>query len=186
MFQFTKTPLEWLILIEPQIFADSRGGFMESYSQKEFQFAWIDCSFVQENQSMSHAGVLRGLHFQTQHTQAKLIQVTAGSIYDISVDLRKNSPSFGKYYGVVLSASNKKQVFIPKWFAHGFLSLEDNTQVLYKCDDFYDTIHDTGIAYDDSFLNIDWEKYCKKERIILSERDKNNMSFMDFCKNNPF
>lgn len=186
MFQSHTTPFSWLLIIEPEIFEDIRGSVMESYSQRKFLELGIDCCFVQDNHSISHKWVIRGLHVQTQHSQAKLLRVVSGSIYDVVVDLRKDSPTFGKWYGILLSAKNKKQLFIPAWFAHGFLSLEDETQVLYKCDDFYYPEYDVGIAFDDPLLAIDWGKYCPKEDFILSEKARNSISFSDFCKNNPF
>ncbi len=185
MFLFHATGIDWLTVIEPQVFWDERGFFMETYSQKAFSEAGIECSFVQDNHSKSKAGVLRWLHFQTEHTQSKLVRVTAGSVYDVAVDLRKESPTFGKYYGLVLSAENKKQLFIPKGFAHGFLTLEDDTEFLYKCDDFYFPEADGGIHYASSELAINWEQYYAGE-ITVSEKDQKHPRFWDFCLRNPF
>lgn len=185
MFIFSQTPLDGAIIIEPQIFWDERGFFMETYSQKEFNQAWISNIFIQDNHSKSKAWVLRWLHFQTQHTQAKLVRVISGSVYDVALDLRKDSPTFWKWFWVVLSAENKKQFFIPKGFAHGFLTLEDDTEFVYKCDDYYFPSGDGGIAYNSPELNIDWKKYFTWE-FIISEKDTKHPSFTDFSQNNPF
>lgn len=185
MFQFIQTPLVWAIIIEPQVFWDERGFFMEAYSKKEFVNAGIDIEFVQDNHSKSKAWVLRWLHFQTINTQSKLVRVISGSVYDVAVDLRKNSPSYWKWFGVVLSAENKKQFFIPQGFAHGFLTLEDNTEFVYKCDDFYNPLWDGWIAYNSPELNINWWEYFSWE-LIISDKDKKHLSFSEFSKNNPF
>lgn len=186
MFNFIKTPLNWAYIIEPQIFWDERGFFMETYNEKEFNNSWINVNFVQDNHSKSKAWVLRWLHFQTINTQSKLVRVIAGSVYDVAVDLRKESLTFWKWFWVVLSAINKKQFFIPKGFAHWFLTLEDNTEFVYKCDDFYNPVWDSWIAYNDIDLNIDWWKYFNIEDLIISEKDKKQLSLKDFSKNNPF
>ncbi len=186
MFYFIKTPLNWAYIIEPQIFWDERGFFMETYNEKEFNNSWINVNFVQDNHSKSKAWVLRWLHFQTINTQSKLVRVIAGSVYDVAVDLRKESPTFWKWFWVVLSSINKKQFFIPKGFAHWFLTLEDNTEFVYKCDDFYNPAWDSWIAYNDIDLNIDWWKYFDIEKLIISEKDKKQLSLKDFWENNPF
>lgn len=186
MFNFIQTPLEWAIIIEPQVFWDERGFFMETYSKKEFVNAGIDVEFVQDNHSKSKAGVLRWLHFQTINTQSKLVRVISGSVYDVAVDLRKNSPSFWKWFWVVLSWENKKQFFIPAGFAHGFLTLEDNTEFVYKCDDFYNPLGDGGISYNSPELNIDWEKYFDLTQVIISDKDKKHPHFWEFSNINPF
>lgn len=184
-FQKRETPLEWCFVIEPQVFGDERGFFMETYSQKEFEKIGIFCDFVQDNHSKSKAGVLRWLHFQTQHTQSKLVRVISGSVYDVAVDLRKDSPSFGKWFWIVLSAENKKQFFIPKGFAHGFLTLEDNTEFVYKCDDYYTPEFDGGIHYASPELAIDWNLYFSWD-ILISEKDSKHSTFWDFVSHNPF
>lgn len=186
MFKFTNTSLEWAIIIEPQVFGDERGFFMETYSKKDFMEAWIDVEFVQDNHSKSKAWVLRGLHFQTINTQSKLVRVISWSVYDVAVDLRKNSPSFWKWFGLVLSAENKKQFFIPAGFAHGFLTLEDDTEFVYKCDDFYNPAWDSWIIYDSIELNINWWEYFEIDKIIVSDKDKKHKSLTEFSKNNPF
>ncbi|MDD3144506.1 MAG: dTDP-4-dehydrorhamnose 3,5-epimerase [Candidatus Gracilibacteria bacterium] len=186
MFNFIATSIDGLTIIEPQVFGDERGFFMETYNEKEFKNAGINVNFIQDNHSKSKAGVLRGLHFQTINTQSKLVRVISGSVYDVAVDLRKNSSTYGKWYGVVLSNENKKQFFIPKGFAHGFLTLEDDTEFVYKCDDFYNPVGDGGIKYDDPDLNIDWGKYFDINKLIISEKDKKQITLKDFGKNNLF
>jgi len=183
MFDCKETGIEWLKILEPQIFGDERGFFMESYSKKDFLELWINAEFIQDNHSKSKAWVLRWLHFQTRHTQAKLVRVVSWSVYDVAVDLRKNSSTYGQYYGIVLSAENKKQFFIPKGFAHGFLTLEDNTEFIYKCDDYYAPEYDGGVHYNS--LDIDWKTHYSWE-LCISEKDKNHPSFNDFESHNPF
>ncbi|MFA5916783.1 MAG: dTDP-4-dehydrorhamnose 3,5-epimerase [Candidatus Gracilibacteria bacterium] len=186
MFKFIQTPINGLIIIEPQVFGDERGFFMETYSSKEFKSNGIEVDFVQDNHSKSKAGVLRGLHFQTINTQSKLVRVTTGSVYDVAVDLRKGSLTYGKWYGILLSAENKKQFFIPQGFAHGFLTLEDNTEFVYKCDDYYNPSSDGGIIYDDPDLNINWGEYFDVEKLIISPKDKGHPTFKEFDTINPF
>lgn len=186
MFNFIPTSIDWLTIIEPQVFWDERGFFMETYNEKEFKNAWIDINFIQDNHSKSKAWVLRWLHFQTINTQSKLVRVISGSVYDVAIDLRKNSSTYWKWYWVVLSSENKKQFFIPKGFAHWFLTLEDDTEFVYKCDDFYNPVWDWGIKYDDPDLNIDWWKYFDTNKLIISEKDKKQITLKDFWKNNPF
>ncbi len=185
MFNFTKTDIDWLIIVEPQIFWDERWFFMETYSKKEFQNAGIDCDFVQDNHSKSKAWVLRGLHFQTQNTQAKLVRVISWRVYDVAVDLRKDSNSYWKWFGIVLSAENKKQLFIPQWFAHGFVTLEDNTEFVYKCDNYYMPENEGGIIYNDSTLAIDWTQHYNGE-LFISKKDTENVSFEEFDTPNIF
>lgn len=189
MFKFTKTNIPEVIIVEPQVYWDKRGFFMETYSKKEFKNAWINTDFVQDNHSKSSLGVLRWLHFQTINTQEKLVRVVAWSVYDVAVDIRKNSPTYGKYVWVLLSAENKKQLFIPKGFAHGFLTLEDNTEFVYKCDDYYNPEWDWGIIYDDADIAIDWENIMSEygiKKLKLSDKDKNNPTLKGFYINNPF
>jgi len=186
MFQFKSTPIAWLIVIEPQVFSDERGFFMETYSEKEFNYGWITARFVQDNHSKSNKWVLRWLHFQREHTQAKLVRVIAWSVYDVAVDLRKSSTTYGKWYGILLSSENKLQFYIPEGFAHGFLTLEDNTEFVYKCSDYYDKLSEWGIVYDDKTLAIDWSQYLSLESFIISEKDKHHPTFTEFSTNNPF
>ena len=184
-----ETGIDGLFVVEPEVFGDHRGWFMESWSKRKFEEIGIDCEFVQDNHSFSEKkGTLRGLHFQKgEYAQAKLVRVLRGRVYDVAVDLRKNSPTFLKWFGVELSEENKKEFFIPRGFAHGFLTLEDNTEIFYKCDNFYNPQSEAGIIWDDSDLNIEWnlKKYkINKGKLIISEKDKKNMSFKEYKKIN--
>lgn len=169
MFTFIKTEIEGLYVIEPQVFGDHRGYFMEIYNEKDFINNGLKYVFVQDNQSKSTKGVLRGLHFQIKHPQAKLVRVLEGEVYDVAVDLRKNSKTYGKYFGVVLSGENKRMLMIPRGFAHGFLVLSETAAFTYKCDDFYHPEDEGGIIYNDSDINIKWPFAGE---ILLSEKDK--------------
>lgn len=166
-----ETHLKNCFVIEPTIFKDSRGSFFESFNQLEFnKKTGLDIHFVQDNQSLSNRGVIRGLHFQkNEFAQAKLVRVIAGKVLDVAVDIRPNSKTYGKYFSVILSGKNNKQLFIPRGFAHGFSVLEDNTTFAYKCDNYYNKQYEGGIIYNDVNLNIDW--MLKKEEITLSEKD---------------
>ena len=177
MFKFTKTKIPEVIIVEPQVFGDERGFFMETYHKKDFSENGINVEFVQDNHSKSNAGVLRWLHFQTINTQSKLVRVVKGSVYDVAVDLRKWSPTYWQWVWVLLSAENKKQLFIPQGFAHWFLTLEDDTEFVYKCDDYYNPEWDGWILWNSKELNIDWEKYFDLDKIILSEKDKKHNEF---------
>ena len=155
-FIFTQTEIPGVVVIEPQVFGDDRGYFMETYQKDQFAEAGIDKEFVQDNQSRSTRGVLRGLHFQKNHTQGKLVRVTRGEVYDVAVDCRPNSATFGKWVGVTLSEENKKMFYIPEGFAHGFLVLSDVAEFCYKCTDVYDPTSEGGIPYDDPTVNVQW------------------------------
>ncbi len=184
-FKRVETGIKDLIVIEPTVFGDNRGFFMESYSKKDFSEIGMDVEFVQDNHSKSKKGVLRGLHFQTQYIQGKLVRVTAGAVLDVAVDLRKNSPTFGKYYLVELSADNKKMFYIPPGFAHGFLTLEDNTEFQYKCTDYYAPEFESGVLWDDSDIGIEWnfEKYgLSADEILLSDKDKKQQTLKKFVE----
>ena len=152
----TKCPIEGLYIIEPQVFGDSRGYFMETYSLRDMQAAGLDMTFVQDNQSMSVKGVLRGLHFQKEHPQGKLVRVIKGRVFDVAVDLRAGSSTYGKWYGVELTEENKKQFYISEGFAHGFLVLSDTAEFCYKCTDFYHPGDEGGLAWNDPAIGIDW------------------------------
>ncbi len=172
-FYFIKTKIDGVIIVETKVFGDNRGYFMETYHEQKFIEGGITAKFVQDNQSKSTKGVLRGLHFQKNHPQAKLVRVIKGEVYDVAVDIRKDSPTYGQYIGVVLSEENKKQLFIPKGFAHGFLVLSDEAEFVYKCDDFYDPEDEGGILWNDPTIGIEWP-LDEMEEIKLSEKDKVN------------
>lgn len=175
-----KTNIEDIILLTPRVYQDERGYFMESYNQKKVEILIKD-HFVQDNESESHKNVLRGLHFQLPpHAQSKLIRVIKGSILDIAVDLRKESSTYGKHFKHILSGENKKQLYIPVGFAHGFLSLENNTILNYKCSDYYDAKAEASILWNDPDLAIDWGI----ENPILAEKDRLAKNFITF--ENPF
>ncbi len=167
----TETKLKGVYLIEPQVFGDERGWFMESWSKQKFEGAGISVEFVQDNHSFSaDKGTLRGLHYQIEPmAQAKLLRCTSGAIFDVAVDIRKGSPNYKKWVGVELSAENKRQLFIPRGFAHGFLTLTDNVEVQYKADNFYAPHYDGNIRWDDPDIDIDWPF----DPTILSEKDMN-------------
>lgn len=173
-FKFTETKIKDLYIIEPTVFHDDRGYFMESYNKDEFIKANlnINLDFVQDNESMSKKGVFRGLHFQEKYSQDKLVRVVKGKIFDVAVDLRKDSPTYLKWEGVILSDENKKQFYIPKGFAHGYLVLSDYAIFSYKCTDYYHPEYENGIIYNDSKIGVNWPLDDVSE-IILSEKDKN-------------
>ncbi len=152
----TKAPIEGLYVIEPSVHGDARGYFMETYNQKDMHEAGLDMVFVQDNQSMSTKGVLRGLHFQKQYPQGKLVRVIKGSVYDVAVDLREGSATYGQYYGVELTEENKKQFYISEGFAHGFLVLSDVAEFCYKVTDFWHPGDESGLAWNDPEINIQW------------------------------
>ncbi len=171
-----------LRIIEPTVFGDERGYFVETYNYNDFAAAGIDCKFVQDNQSASKKGVLRGLHFQINYPQDKLVRVISGEVYDVAVDLREDSPTFGRHFGVVLSAENKKQFFIPKNFAHGFLVLSEHAEFCYKVTDFYHPNDEGGLMWNDPELGIEWPlpDGMTAEDLILSEKDQANASFAEY------
>lgn len=164
--------IEGLKVITPTVFGDERGYFMETYNYNDFKEAGIDEVFVQDNQSASKKGVLRGLHFQKEFPQGKLVRVVSGEVYDVAVDLREGSKTYGKWFGVLLSAENKKQFFIPKNFAHGFLVLSDYAEFAYKCTDFYHANDEGGLRYDDPDIGVEWPVTPDME-LTLSDKDKN-------------
>ncbi|MFW5644585.1 MAG: dTDP-4-dehydrorhamnose 3,5-epimerase [Bacteroidota bacterium] len=174
--KITETEIKDLLIIEPKVFEDSRGYFFESYSEKALKNQGIHLRFVQDNQSKSEYGVIRGLHYQKEpHAQSKLVRVLEGEILDVALDLRKKSRTYGKWQAVKLSAENKKQLLIPKGFAHGFSVLSPVAIVLYKCDDFYHPETETGILFNDLRLKIDWK--IPVDKAIVSEKDENLSSF---------
>lgn len=184
-FNFIKTPIEGVTVIEPTVFGDNRGYFMETYQYEEFKAAGLDMVFVQDNQSKSKKGVLRGLHYQTRNSQGKLVRVIKGEVYDVAVDLRQNSETFGKYFGVLLSEENKKQFYIPEGFAHGFLVLSDEAEFVYKCTNYYDPTSEAGLMWNDPDIGIEWPLEDGME-ILLSEKDKVHPSFKEYCKKKVF
>jgi len=172
-FKFTYTEIEGVFVAEPAVFPDERGYFMETYNENDFKEEGIDLTFVQDNQSKSSKGVLRGLHFQKTQPQGKLVRVISGEVFDVAVDLRKASRTYGKWIGVRLSAENKKQLFIPKGFAHGFVVLSDEAEFVYKCTDFYKGDDEGGILWNDPDIGIEWPiEDIGEENILLSEKDK--------------
>ncbi len=178
-FNFIKTPIEGLYIIEPKDFQDDRGYFMETYNYRDFEKAGLDMIFVQDNQSMSKQGVLRGLHLQGNHPQGKLVRVTKGEVFDVAVDLRRNSETFGKWYGCILSQENKRQLYIPEGFAHGFLVLSYEAEFVYKCSDYFYPKEECGIIWNDSDINVLWPLQ-KIDKVILSEKDRNLNTFREY------
>ena len=189
--------IKGLCVIEPAVHGDNRGYFMETYSKRDMDEAGLDIVFVQDNQSMSTKGVLRGLHFQINYPQTKLVRVIKGEVFDVAVDLRKNSETFGKYFGVLLTEENKKQFLIPKGFAHGFLVLSDVAEFCYKCDDFYHPNDEGGLAWNDPDIGIKWpnlsgeykgsasaEGYALSDgtKLNLSEKDQKWLGIKDYTK----
>jgi dTDP-4-dehydrorhamnose 3,5-epimerase/reductase len=180
-FKRIETGIPGLCLVEPTIYGDHRGFFLEFYSKREFHEIELDVEFVQDNHSMSHKGVLRGLHFQYPHTQGKLVRALHGGVYDVVVDLRKGSPTYGQHHGQELTEKNKLMLYAPPGFAHGFVTLEDNTEFMYKVTDYYAPSSDSGIIWNDPDLAIDWklEKYSIGTP-DLSEKDNKLQAFADF------
>ncbi len=179
-FTFNKTSIEGVIIVTPTAFGDKRGFFMETYQKKDFVAGGITTDFVQDNHSKSVKNVLRGLHYQIKFPQSKLVRCVKGEVFDVVVDLRKNSPTFGKWEGVVLSEENKKQLFIPKGFAHGFFVLSNEAELSYKVDDYYHPNDEGGIMWNDPKIGIDW---CIPENVtpVLSEKDKIHPKFSELC-----
>lgn len=178
-FNFIKTAIDGMYIIEPTVYGDNRGYFMETYNYEEFKEAGLDMVFVQDNQSKSKKGVLRGLHFQTKHPQGKLVRVIKGKVFDVGVDLRPGSKTFGKWAGEVLSDENKRQLYIPEGFAHGFVVLSDEAEFVYKCTAFYDPQNEGGIIWNDSDIGIKWPIDPDME-ILLSDKDKIQQTFKEY------
>lgn len=176
-FTFTETSIEGVIIVDVKSYGDERGYFMETYKKPDFVAGGIDADFIQDNQSSSKKGVLRGLHYQINYPQAKLVRVISGEVFDVAVDLRKGSPTYGKWEGMVLSAGNKRQLFIPRGFAHGFLVLSETAEFCYKCDDIYHPNDEGGLMWNDPAIGIEWpalqgDADFDETKIILSEKDK--------------
>lgn len=181
-FTFTQTSIEGVMVVDVKSYGDDRGYFMETYKQPDFVAGGIDVDFVQDNQSSSVKGVLRGLHFQINHPQSKLVRVVSGEVFDVAVDLRPGSATYGKWEGVVLSAENKCQFFIPRGFAHGFLVLSDTAEFCYKCDDIYHPNDEGGLMWNDPEIGIVWpamqgDEVFDESKIILSDKDKVHPAF---------
>jgi len=176
-FMFKPAGMEGLTLVEPAAYGDSRGYFMETYQRDEYAAAGIDVAFVQDNQSMSKKGVLRGLHFQKDNPQGKLVRVISGEIFDVAVDIRKGSPTYAKWYGVTLSDENRLQLYVPEGFAHGFLVLSETAVFVYKCTRFYDPSDEYGLRWDDPEINIQWP--AEGLSVSLSEKDKKNKTLSE-------
>lgn len=176
--------IEGLRVIEPAVFGDNRGYFMETYNYNDFKEAGIGCEFVQDNQSASKKGVLRGLHFQIHYPQDKLVRVISGEVFDVAVDLRDGSKSFGKWFGVRLSAENKKQFFVPKGFAHGFVVLSDYAEFCYKVTDFYHPNDEGGIIWNDPEIGVEWPmpEGMTERDLIFSEKDKRLEGFSAYVE----
>lgn len=180
--EFIRTAIQDVVIIKPEVFGDHRGYFSETFKKEELEnFLGFKVNFCQDNESKSSYGVLRGLHYQKQpFCQTKLVRVIEGKVLDVAVDIRKGSPTFGKYVAVELSSENKKQLFVPKGFAHGFVVLSETAIFSYKVDNHYSPENDRGIAYNDDFLNIDW--ILKKEDLKLSNKDLNQKLFLDIVE----
>jgi dTDP-4-dehydrorhamnose 3,5-epimerase len=175
---FTPTAIPEVILVEPRVHGDSRGFFMETYQQREFAAAGIDHEFVQDNHSRSMQGTLRGLHYQVRHTQGKLIRVIVGEVFDVAVDLRRSSQTFGKWVGCTLSAENKRQLWVPPGFAHGFYSISDWVEVMYKTTDYYAPEYERSIIWNDPDINIQWPELTKV-KLILSPKDAQGLTLKE-------
>ena len=176
-FTFTQTGIDGLVIVDVKSYGDERGAFMETYKREDFVAGGIDAEFVQDNQSSSVKGVLRGLHFQIEHPQAKLVRVVEGAVYDVAVDLREGSKTYGQWRGVELSAENRRQFFIPRGFAHGFLGLSDHVTFFFKCDDVYHPGDEGGIMYNDPAIGVEWpplegDDAFDPSKVILSDKDQ--------------
>ena len=179
---FIKTDFPGLLIFEPKIFEDNRGYFFESYNESTFLAEGVEMKFVQDNQAKSCYGVVRGLHYQlSPFAQTKLIRALSGSILDVAVDIRKGSPSYGKVFTLELSAQNKKQLLVPKGFAHGYSVLSETAEVLYKCDTFYNKANEGGVLYNDPVLGIDWK--IPEDKMIVAEKDTLHPGIQE-CRNN--
>lgn len=170
-FKFIETEIPDLYIVESKVFEDNRGYFIESYNKQAFYEAGLTMTFVQDNESRSKQGVLRGLHFQTKHTQGKLVRCTEGEVWDVVVDLRKGSPTYGQWKGLLLSAKNKRQLYVPEGFAHGFVVLSEVATFNYKCTDFYVSEYDSGLLWNDPEVGIEWPLERVKQ-VLLSKKDK--------------
>lgn len=180
-YQFNETNIKGVFIIEPNVVGDQRGYFMESYTKRDFEAAGINAEFVQDNESRSKKGVLRGLHFQTEYSQGKLVRVVEGEVFDVVVDLREGSPTFGKWKGARLSGENKKMLYVPEGFAHGFLVLSETAVFQYKCTNYYAPNFESGIMWNDPEIGVEWP-LDEIDKVLLSDKDKMNLSFKDYCR----
>jgi dTDP-4-dehydrorhamnose 3,5-epimerase len=183
-FTFIPTEIPDVVIVETKTYGDSRGYFMETYQEQAFVSGGIKVHFVQDNQSSSTRGVLRGLHFQKCYPQAKLVRVLSGAVFDVAVDIRRDSPTYGKWVGVELSAENRRQLFVPRGLAHGFLVLTDSAEFAYKCDEFYHPEDEGGLAWDDPQIGVRWplgQALGKEKLPILSDKDKANLPLSALC-----
>ena len=178
-FNFIETEIEGVYIIEPTVFGDERGYFMETYNYNEFKAAGLDMVFVQDNESKSKKGVLRGLHFQTRNSQGKLVRVIEGEVFDVAVDLREGSKTFGRWTGVVLNTENKRQFYIPEGFAHGFFVMSDEAKFVYKCTNFYDPSIEGGIIWNDPDIGVEWP-IPEGTEVLLSEKDKKQQTLQQY------
>ena len=175
-YHVTQTPLAGVLVLEPKVFGDARGFFFESFNARDFEQATgVEATFVQDNHSKSAKGVLRGLHYQTQHAQGKLVRVTQGAVFDVAVDIRKNSPTFGKWFGLELSAENKKQLWVPAGLAHGFLVTSESAEFLYKTTDYYHPEFERSILWNDPAIGINWPLQLLDAPLLLATKDANAM-----------
>lgn len=179
-YQVTKTPIEGVLVLEPKVFGDARGFFFESFNARDFEQATgLNETFVQDNHSKSAKGVLRGLHYQVQHAQGKLVRVAQGAVFDVAVDIRKDSPTFGQWFGLELSAENNKQIWIPAGLAHGFLVTSESARYLYKTTDYYHPEFERSILWSDSAIGIEWPLHLLERPPLLSVKDVNAKSFAE-------
>ncbi len=175
-YQVTTTPIDGVLVLEPKVFGDARGFFFESFNARDFsQATGLDVQFVQDNHSKSAKGVLRGMHYQTQHAQGKLVRVTQGAVFDVAVDIRKGSPTFGKWFGCELSAENKKQMWIPAGLAHGFLVTSESAEFLYKTTDYYHPEFERSLLWNDADVCIDWPLHLLDAPPLLAAKDQHAM-----------
>jgi dTDP-4-dehydrorhamnose 3,5-epimerase len=178
-YQITQTPLEGVLVLEPKVFGDDRGFFFESFNARDFEQATgLQRTFVQDNHSKSSKGVLRGLHYQTQHAQGKLVRVTQGAVFDVAVDIRPNSQTFGKWFGLALSAENKKQVWIPEGLAHGFLVTSESAEFLYKTTDYYHPEFERSLLWNDPAIGIEWPLHLLGAEPLLAAKDQAALTFV--------
>ena len=176
--QYIDTAIADVKIIEPNVFGDERGFFMETFRVDEFTSQCAECTFVQDNHSKSSHGILRGLHYQLRNTQGKLVRVTSGEVYDVAVDMRKSSPTYGQHVGVVLSGENKRQLWVPEGFAHGFYVMSDSAEFVYKCTDYYAPEHEVSLLWNDPALNIQWP-LRDGDKPSLSAKDEVGLLFKD-------